>query len=315
MSAAVSLAVAAIVYLPWLPVLLGQTAEVGGGYWIPDVDIHALTAAFVNLFWPSDSFAYAWPETLAAVMLVVVLLFPYRNGQLERFFTVLVVVLIVAVVGTQSVLGRSVFMPRYLACLLPFAVAVVPLRIAKLPDGLLRRLAVVVFAADLAIIGYYAAEQLVASASQPDSAEEDAAKAAKFLTAARRHDACIVFNDPCVYLTFCYNAKESADLWFWNPDLKQTNRVAHEPFLSCMLPHRRLDREDVSVSDRSRIWFIDSRLDDSTQYPPDWIPEKGKEADLPYFEFGGALLPFRIADPSKQQTSPKPPQAMLSELP
>jgi len=115
----------AVLYLPWLPVLLAQKAQVADDYWMQRFSWHSLAAAWDHLFIPENAYA-AIQGTRGAVILslVVVLTLVLQVGGrwADRLcfwltMTPIVLAVIISNVGS-SIIGDRLFVLAHLSVLM-----------------------------------------------------------------------------------------------------------------------------------------------------------------------------------------------------
>jgi uncharacterized membrane protein len=110
-----------LLYLPWLPRLAWQASKVSGNYWIVPLkwdDLASLPLQLVSR--PMNELPSLASPIAGLLMLVsVAILFPWRRSSAERQQVAIVAAHVVAIIGSAALLGRSVFVPRYLVYLMP----------------------------------------------------------------------------------------------------------------------------------------------------------------------------------------------------
>jgi hypothetical protein len=105
---------AAILYLPWLPVLLDQTRAVRGGYWIPPPTWADAGRVFFGWALGVPNAGPREVQIGLALLALVVAAALVRGGPMARFFLLQALVPWALALGISLGTGTSIFVERYL---------------------------------------------------------------------------------------------------------------------------------------------------------------------------------------------------------
>ncbi len=122
----VSVALLALAYGPWVPVLVGQAQRVSGGFWIPPLSWHALAGPWAQLFSePISAITWGSPPSGWLVVLAaafgLLLIVPWFGAAFEWLFLAIALTHALGIVLGTVILKQSVFEARYLVHLVPLA--------------------------------------------------------------------------------------------------------------------------------------------------------------------------------------------------
>jgi uncharacterized membrane protein len=227
----------AIAYIPWVFVLSEQVSKVAYDYWIPPLSLSSFANAVIAVFFPMWRVTLTWYESIVVLTIALMAVVPAERRMLlfEKIVITQLGIHILLIVGATIVLGRSIFVPRYLACLLPLVMASVSTRIAMIKWKFGRRCCAVLLGLCIAIAGV---NGMVAYARFDKHWETDGLYrewTTAVMDASRNHKACVVTTRPLDYLRVCYySPKWSATPCFWNPELTAASNRSHIEFYSCI---------------------------------------------------------------------------------
>ncbi|MEQ9406216.1 MAG: hypothetical protein RIK87_00765 [Fuerstiella sp.] len=211
-----SLMLAGVLYLPWVPILLAQKAQVAEDYWMTKFTCSSLAVAWDHLFVPEEAWG-PWQSVRGAVFLSVVvgccLLLQYRGGLFDRLCLFLTVVpfglaVLLSITGASSIIRDRVFILIHLAALLTVTRAVTRW-FNPLPALLLGSL--------LMVDGWWVYHRYVPRLDI--SARQGARAAMQRIEADDGPSVPVIVVQPCIYFSLKYHATDrSRVLLYTSPE-------------------------------------------------------------------------------------------------
>jgi uncharacterized membrane protein len=131
----------ACAYAPWFPSLRRQMNLVSAAYWIPPLKWSGFASLVSQQFSPPTNHfvAMPWYLILILVLLTVLAVWPWRGTAAERQLIAILVLHVVLVFGSRALMGRSVFVPRYLVHILPLCIVPVAYWMCQISDRFIRK--------------------------------------------------------------------------------------------------------------------------------------------------------------------------------
>lgn len=292
-SAFISFGVVGLLYLPWLGYLRAQVHRVATDYWISPVgwqDSAALVVQMVSvpIGWPLGRSGYDWWVIAFAVLATAGLVWPWRRRPAEAHFCCILLAHAAAVIMAQHCLGRSIFAPRYLIYLIPFAVVPLAYWLGRVRSVGCRVTATGGVLLTLACLGFQAC---IVHFGAPRNWRQ----AADFLKDQCSPNDQILCTDLGQYLDAQYYLRDS-DLrdrcWVYNPSLEFA-RQQHVNY-SAGIPAEAIVRPAaLKVAPKSRIWVIAGGtpgLSSDEQLPDDWSEIAHRDFLPSRWPFEGAVF-------------------------
>jgi mannosyltransferase len=266
--AAVAVACAAALYVPWLPALEAQKSRVQADYWIPAVDAWSVPEAWLSLLWPTNRSRAGThlQAAAAAAALVGVVMLTMWHGSEGRSLLACMIICPIAMAVIVSLMSVSIVVGRHFLLAYMFVLCA----IARLAAALPRPERVVV-------VGLLLLNSVGALARHRNSLRTDAAPgirgAVEYVLEHRRADEPIVVMHPCIYFSARYYVGEQA-LTRLYLDGRQPLHYTGGPILraqDCW------NREYLDNLGPSRIWVLDTtgfgtgfRQSTLSSLPSDW---------------------------------------------
>lgn len=123
----VSYLLAAISYIPWLPTLIKQTAQVQENYWIPEIGIWSIPSTFFKMTTGGTISTEKFGWILGLLMLIVIALmfwFLKKSECREKWLVFLMLAIPFAATVVLSI-KRSIFIDRYFIFGFPFFIIMI----------------------------------------------------------------------------------------------------------------------------------------------------------------------------------------------
>lgn len=201
--ALLGLSVAAILYLPWLPVLLTQTGRVRADYWIGAFDAWTVPRNIYLFFFPrNDPFPYFRPLelesllTTATVLIALILLI--RGNRREQWLLLLLVAVPIVWAAGISFASVSIIESRYFFFSLLFFPCIVAHLLWTMLPGITRH-----FAAAAIVVGLLIAHNVYLEQLRIDERPGILAVVQDVLERRQPHESVIVTH-PAVYFSVKY---------------------------------------------------------------------------------------------------------------
>lgn len=245
-----SLGLACLLYLPWVPTLLHQRSQVVANYWIAPFSLRQLAAAWDGVLFPENSYG-PWQDQRGRIALIVTVLLlvglQIRGKVVDRLgFVLTAVPILLAIIisaTSTSIIAYRLFVLAHVSSLL--AVARGTQKWLEPVAGLLMTL---VFAADCLWLHRNYVAQL-----QLDSHPGARGAVAWVEANATNVDPILVLH-PCIYFSLRYHATT-----FDRITLCTTSQnVVHYTGGPILKQNERLDFSAIQDIDADRIWVIDT---------------------------------------------------------
>lgn len=238
--------------------MIEQSRLVGAHYWIQPLSLRAWAAVALQFFntplnsLPELPVYQALP--LAAVTAAV--LWPWRGRPAERQLVCLVLMHVAVIIGVGLVLERPVVVPRYLVYLFPLCTVPVAYWLHRIPDTLVRRLALV-WVLVVACVSLFNGSLEWGPFSHHQCAH---AQIAEVLSREAAPDEPVLVFDVGAYLSMRYYLQHlhlPNPCWVDDPALDDV-REHHVVFSGAIYPQDRRTVAQLSRSGTARCWVVGS---------------------------------------------------------
>jgi MFS family permease len=290
-----ALGTASLLFLPWLPVLLRQTALVSAQYWIENHGLQAIGTVLLSLVYPVAQLPLTPFQTSFFIGVAGLLFVCMLNGRgtWNSFLAVQVVIYFVATAGFAWVTGQSVVIPRYFICLLPFSFIWIATTIGASESGTLRAAAIgllLMYLVGSDVAGLY--RDVIATERAWNLERQLQTDVETISRLAERDKMGVVVTTPMNYLRYCYHCSGSQALpWFWNPQLLEKSHTGHVEFLCIVPSNKYLDSTRMEAATPERIAVVGMTYIQAVGVPEAWHPEP---CDIRLEGFGESLRCFQI---------------------
>lgn len=270
----------AVIYVPWVPVLMGQSRRVRQDYWISPIHAWTTPNAWFELFYPKNE--YGRPERLPVIMLIAVvagvLAWCLRRGRLADWLLVLLVVVPVFGAVAVSLISSSIVIPRYFIFAHLFALCAIASVAWRAFSGLLRQLVVcTLFFAAIGVHLHYRSELRVAERPGLRGAVE-------YVLAQRRADEPLIVVHPSIFHSVKYYTRGVAE-----PKLYLQSALSHYNGGPLLTPGDVIQADDLAKITSPRVWVIDTTGFSGTfarfSLPHDWRPIAETDRSFEEVEF------------------------------
>jgi hypothetical protein len=239
--------------------------QVSANYWIPPLDWSALAALPVQFVSkPTNGMpALAGPLILLLAAVTLAALWPWRWSMGERQQVAILGGHALAVVGSSALLGRSVFVPRYLVYVLPLAIVPPAYWLCRIPDRLIRRvilgwgLVTLVFVLGHEMLGY-----LEECRKHPDISH-----VADTVLRRSRPDEPVIATDHGTYLLLRYylgRRRPGQPLLLYDPAFERSERM-HVVFASAIRRDDLWSSRLLARARGQRVWILSAGV-------VEWLP-------------------------------------------
>lgn len=249
-------ALVAILYIPWIPWLFWQTEQVRAEYWIQPTGWENIAVVPIQFTHPPTNQLppVPWYVTISLGLFTLVLFWPWRMSQGEFQLGFIFGLQLLGITAIGWILGRSIFVPRYLTHLLPLAAVPVAYWIARVPDVFVRR------ALSAGLIGSFVGGLCVLISERLESSSDGPAikQTVSELVQRSAADETIIVTDRSNYLVFRYYLKDvrpSQPCLLFDPRLAESDQK-HVVFASAIPPADVWRFEDFSSATEGRYWII-----------------------------------------------------------
>lgn len=248
-----------LLYLPWLPVLLRQTRQVQGNFWIPELTRWSIPDTLYHFFLPTNlALAHSGPALALTllpgcltILLMIILLVP-RPQREAGWLTVLCFVLPFLGTAVVSLLSQSVYQERYLIFAQGWIFVALAAVIAQLPFPKARAAAPIV-------VWILLGTAIIIHWRELDLPKHPGMQAAmKRLQQSRKNNDPIFVTSPFIFLPArFYDGKEmiAPDGAKLVNDSEELSLFAGKPVV---LPEEIVRPSDMVSAANSSIWTIDT---------------------------------------------------------
>jgi hypothetical protein len=284
----------AVIYLPWLPVLLEQTAQVKADYWIAPMDRWRVPNAWFQLFVPSDGWRVPRVGVVSlSVLLVAVLAASVWRGTRGPLFvftlaTVPTLLPVLVSLTTVSIIESRHFLFSYLFVLCAFAGVL--FHYLGRPESWI--VAAVLVGDQAFLFGNYWKELGIGSRPGIHGAVEHALEQ-------RRADEPIVVRHPCIYFSILYYMQGRAESKLFLP-ARTTTHYTGGPILTdadC------IGTAELEAARGGRVWMFDTTGFTMgftrPELPAGWRPAGNAESfrDVYWFQGSVSVTPYEWKAP------------------
>lgn len=286
LKAAVGLATAVVLYLPWVPVLATQAERVAEGYWIRPLTGWTVPNAWLQLFWPRV--AAGQPSRIAVVvvslMVVGVLALSALKNRVAGWLVLAMAMVPVLCATAVSLAWAPIVVPRYFVFAQVFVFCAVAAAVWRVGRGRLRAVAAVGLVAASLGVHWRTVGGL-------DVAGHPGLRAAvDYVLSRRGTDEPLVVVHPAIFHAVRYYGRGAAEVRLFAP-----GALSHYTGAPLLVPGDRINAGELERLPAGRLWVVDttgfSRVFPRFRLPADWAPVAGTEASFDeVYDYQGRIL-------------------------
>ncbi len=275
---------AGILYLPWLPMLFAQKAQVAEDYWMSNFSWRSLASAWDHLFVPENRYSAIQTTrgtVILSVLMSLLLIFQFRGNRFDRFcfwvtMTPIVLAILISNIGS-SIIGDRLFVLAHLGALLTITRAMV--RWLDTTSAIL--LAILLMADGLYLHARYQTQLDV-------KAHQGIRAAMKVVNEDSDRSIPVIVLQPCLYFSARYYAEDRSRVQLCT----LPENIRHYTGGPILRPEEVQGVEELANLTQSSIWVLTS-----TGYtagysepftPKDWVREQ-TEAFPAVYGFEGSV--------------------------
>lgn len=247
----------ALLYAPWVPVVVRQAQQVQAGYWVPAPETWSLADTFYRFFFPTISEpAHTWPASfrtlapLATVLIVWAVLLVRRHRVFENWLVVTAGAFPIAAAWATVYVGQSLYNDRFLVFANIFVLIAIAALLTHLrPRSMAFSLSLLVLLALGASFARYVQELNI-------PARPGLRAAVTSIPANPAQPETIIVSSPFIFFPAAYYAGQGG---YAAPRLlSDTVDLAHFAGGPIITPGDVIPSAELATLPGSRLWFLDT---------------------------------------------------------
>lgn len=257
-------AIIAAGWLPWLPVLLRQHAQVHDAFWLPPLTWWGVRNAWHTLISGPASAGGGTIQSLVCAAPIFALMLLLWRPRAADWFVLLAAVVPLAGGIAISALDRNILDPRYLIAAQPFILVAVAKLMLAVPKPALRTAIVSL----LVVLSVVLNREVVGRAPVAPSGIR---AAAAYVDAARGDESPVIGTCPLFYLPFVYSLREHANSFLFDNGLP----LPHYEGTAALADGELLDGREIAAIGSPKVFVVSNfcPLANQTGYvelPAEW---------------------------------------------